>query len=158
MPGDPSDSSIEVLQWAVTILTAIGLYLQHNWSKRSLVTHREQDQYDKHIADPSRSIIEKIDTFAAAVPHLKIGDAPSETLLISHAIIVKNINSFVTDSVNSPVGGGNDWFCISTKEIESGLPNDTSEKITALQLKSLIGGLERLKGLVKQTVNSHRPN
>ena len=149
--------STEILQWTVTVLTAAGLIGQHIWSRRSLVTHRDQDQFDKHIADPARTLIAKIDAFAASVPQVAIGTAPNAALMTSHAILVRTVNSFVRDSVDSPVGGGNEWFEISTKDIERGLPTESGENTTALQIKSLVADLERLKVKIQSMSKTKRP-
>lgn len=149
--------STETLQWLVTILTAAGLVGQHIWSRHILVTHRNQDQFDKHIADPARTLIAKIDGFAATVPQIETGNAPNSALMISHAILVRTVNSFVSDSVDSPVGGGSVWFQISTKQIESGLPTESGENTTALQVKTLVSDLERLKTKIQAMIKDTRP-
>jgi hypothetical protein len=156
--SDGTDGGLpELLQWLITILTAVGLVIQHVWSRRSLVTHRNQDQFDKYIADPARTLISKIDSFAATVPQIETGVEPNVALKTSHAILVRSVNSFAKDCVDSPVGGGDDWFQISTKEIERGIPAESGLETSALQIKSLVADLERLKSKIQEKIREKRP-
>lgn len=158
MSTEPASNAAEYLQWTVTILTVVGLVGQHLWSRRSLVTHRDQDQFDKHIADPARVVISKIDAFSANVPQIETGKAPSAALRVSHAILVKSVNSFAKDCVDSPISGGNEWYKVSTKEIETGLPTEDDVLVSALQTKSLVAALERLKIKIQTKIKDSRPS
>ncbi|MGJ8624230.1 MAG: hypothetical protein ACSHW1_15850 [Yoonia sp.] len=157
MAVESGGNSTEYAQWIITVLTLLGLIAQHIWSRRSLITHRDQDQFDKHIADPARTLVSKIDAFSANIPLIEIGTPPSHAMMMSHAILVKTVNTFVSDSVASPVAGGNEWFQISTKGIEGGLPTDNAENTTALQIRQLIIELERLKGNIQDLTRGKRP-